>query len=161
MKKVLLVSLFAAASVAAIAQQPVAPAIGVYIQPVSGGGQYCIDAHHDQDRDGNQVFIHKCHGVENERWTVTASPDNKHAIVGIGGYCLDVRGGATATGMASAAQLWQCDFQENQRFSLTPQGQIKEERTGKCLIATAPQDAAPLVLDTCKSTQREFFVMVK
>jgi len=81
-----------------------------------------------------------CHGSENQRWTITASQDNKRAIIGIGGYCLDVRGNGPQ-GNGTPTQLWKCHFGDNQRFAFSPDGRIREVRTGKCLIAVAPQMA--------------------
>lgn len=130
--------------------------VNVQIQPVSGGGQFCVDAKGDQARDGDQVFIYRCHGSENQRWTVTSSVNDQHAIIGIGGYCLDVRG-ISSRANGTPVQLYQCHFQQNQRFHFTPDGRIKEVASGKCLIAVAATDGAPLVLDRCMNTPDEIF----
>jgi hypothetical protein len=157
MCKISALFLLMVASIAAVAQGP-NNGVSVQIQPQSGGGRYCMDARGNRDQDGVPVFIYQCHDSENQRWTITTSVDNRHAIVGIGGYCLDVRG-TNSTGNGTPTQLWKCHFGDNQRFSLEPDGRIKEVRSGKCLIATAAQDAAPLVLDTCKNTIREIFMI--
>ncbi len=69
--------------------------------------------------------------------------------------------GTNATANGTPAQLWKCHFGENQRFAMDADGRIKEVRSGKCLIATAAKDGAPLVLDTCKNTPQELFVIRK
>jgi len=157
MRKLLLFALLLIASVAAHAQDP-NTGVGVQIQPVIGNGHFCLDARGDRDQDGVPVFIYMCHGSENQRWTITASQDNKRAIIGIGGYCLDVRGNGPQ-GNGTPTQLWKCHFGDNQRFAFSPDGRIREVRTGKCLIAVAPQDGAPLVLDTCRNTPQEIFAI--
>lgn len=118
----------------------------------------CLDARGDRDQDAAPIAIYGCHGSENQRWTVTASQDNKHAIVGIGGFCVDVRG-VNATNNGTPAQLWKCHFGENQRFSFMPDGRIREVRSGKCLIAATPKDGTPVVLDTCKNTPGEVWAL--
>lgn len=132
--------------------------VSLQIQPKIGGGHFCLDARGDRDQDGAPVAIYSCHGSENERWAVTASPGNQHAIIGIGGYCLDVRG-TNSTGNGTPAQLWKCHFGENQRFSIQPDGRIKEVRSGKCLIAATPKDGTPVVLDTCKNNPGEVWTL--
>ncbi len=149
--------LFVAGGTAALAQGP-NTGVAVQIQPRTGNGQFCLDARRDQEADGTPVFIYQCHGSENQRWTITASPNNQHAIIGTGGYCLDVRG-TNSTGNGTPVQLWKCHFGENQRFATDADGRIKEIRSGKCLIATAAKDAAPLVLDTCKNSPQELFLV--
>ena len=142
--------------VAAVAQGPTTD-VAVQIQPVIGNGHFCLDAEGNRDHDGVPVFIYACRGSENQHWTVTSSVNNQHAIIGIGGFCLDVRGNGAANG--TPVQLWKCHFGDNQRFSLNPDGRIVEVRTHKCLIATAPRDRAPLVLDTCSNTPQEIFAI--
>ena len=132
--------------------------VAVQIKPVIGNGQYCLDASGNRDADGTPVFVYKCHGSENQRWTISSSTGNEHAILGIGGSCLDVRG-SNSTGNGTPVQLWRCHFGDNQRFALRPDGRITEVRSGKCLIALAPRDGAPVVLDQCKNTPQEIFAI--
>ncbi|WP_158914552.1 RICIN domain-containing protein [Caulobacter sp. S45] len=61
-----------------------------------------------------------------------------------GGLCLDVRGRSSRAD-GTPVQLWQCHFGANQRFALSPDGRIHEVSSGKCLIASAPKDGAPVV----------------
>lgn len=159
MQKYVFAALLLIASTVVLAQGP-NTGVGVQIQPRSGDGKFCMDARRDQEADGTPVFIYQCHGSENQRWTISSSVNNQHAIIGTGGYCLDVRGtNATATG--TPAQLWKCHFGDNQRFGMDVDGRIREVRSGKCLIATAAKDGAPLVLDKCTNSQQELFLIRK
>ena len=142
---------------AAFSQGPVT-GVGVQIKPVIGSGQFCLDARGDRDKDGTPVFVYRCHGSENQRWTVSSSSDNKRAVLGIGGLCLDVRGAQT-TSSGTPVELWQCNFGENQRFGFRPDGRIVEVRSGKCLIATAARDQSPVVIDQCRNTPQEVFAV--
>ena len=79
-------------------------------------------------------------------------------VVGQGRYCLDAGGGSPQPG-ANTTQLWRCHFGATQRFVFTPDGHIRESGTNKCLMAVAPRDAAPVVLDTCNANRNEAFVV--
>ena len=138
------------------AAQAAVTGVSVQIEPVAGAGKLCLDAKGDRDSDGIPVIVYECHGSENQRWTITSSPDNKHAIIGLGGYCLDVRGGA-ARGNGTPVELYQWHFGANQRFSMGGDGRIREVESGKCLIASALKNDSPLVLDTCTNAPTEVF----
>ncbi len=151
--------LFVAGGAAALAQAPKGD-VSVQIQPRIGNGNFCVDAKRDAESDGTPVFIYQCHGSENQRWTVSSSVNNQRVILGTGGYCLDVRG-TNASANGTPTQLWKCHFGDNQRFSLEPDGRIKEVRSGKCLVATAVKDGAPLVLSPCTNAPGEVFMLRK
>lgn len=68
--------------------------------------------------------------------------------------CVRFRG-SQATGNGTPVQLWQCHYGKNQRFNVLPTGQIKEVESGKCLIAKAANDRAPVVLDNCVNSPME------
>jgi len=148
-----------ASSITARAQDPVA-GVNVQIEPLIGDGHFCLDIHADRTQDGVPVFIYGCHNVENQRWTITSSNDNRHAIVGAAGMCLDVRG-TNSQANGTPTQVWQCHFGDNQRLSFSPDGRIREVRSGKCLMAVAPRDGAPLILNDCRNTPQEVFVIRK
>jgi hypothetical protein len=121
---------------------------------------FCMDAKGDQARDGTPVNIYKCHGRENQRWTVTDSEGGKSAIVGIGGMCLDVRGGhSKATG--TPIQLWKCHFGTNQRFEVQQGGHIVEVESKKCLYALEKKEGSPIVLDECGDIANEMWLLQK
>jgi hypothetical protein len=140
----------------AVCQGP-STGVGVQIKPVIGNGQYCLDASGGRSADGTPVFVYQCRGSENQRWTISSSIGNEHAILGIAGLCLDVRGNMTGNG--TPIQLWKCHFGDNQRFALRPDGRITEVRSGKCLIAMAPKNSSPIVLDNCKNIPQEVFAI--
>jgi hypothetical protein len=156
MRKLFVFFFVLATSMAANAQK-VSPDVSVQIQPISGGGSFCLDAARDVTHDGDKVQIWQCHGSANQRWTITTSTDDKErAIIGIGGYCLDVRADSTQAG--APAQLWKCHFQQNQRFTVEPDGHIFERVSGRCLVATAPQNGASVVLNSCQNTPGQRWV---
>jgi hypothetical protein len=122
-----------------------------------GGTHYCMDASLDHGiHDGDPVYVYKCHGRENQRWTVTQSVGGETTLVGVDGFCLDVRGASKSAG--TPVQLYQCHFHENQRFVAQQDGHIKEVASGKCLEALSPSDRAPVVLDSCKGTPNQIWV---
>ncbi len=129
---------------------------GANLKIVSKAGDFCMDAKGDKKADGTPVFMYKCHGHENQRWSVTESNDGKSAIVGVGGYCLDVRG-AHSKKDGTPIQLWKCHFGDNQRFVVANDGHIKEAASGKCLMGTNEKDGAAIVLDECGSTKGELW----
>jgi hypothetical protein len=125
------------------------------IRSVAGGDQYCLDASLDhREKDGDPVYVFKCHGRENQRWAVTHDTNGESAVVGLGGYCLDVRGEHSRAN-GTPVELWECHYGKNQRFRVLPTGEIKEVESGKCLMALKEGDRAPVVLDTCQNSPLE------
>jgi hypothetical protein len=114
----------------------------------------CMDAEGDHKVDGDKVMMYKCHGKENQRWTVTTDENGQSAIVGTGGFCLDVRGTHSFKD-GTPVQLWKCHFGNNQRFTISGDGQIREVQSGKCLLATHEHDGASIVLDECNHWKHE------
>ncbi|MHB8285786.1 MAG: RICIN domain-containing protein [Caulobacteraceae bacterium] len=141
---------------AVAAHASVVSGVGVEIRPAAGKGQFCLDAKNKGDANGVPIQVWQCHGTPNQVWTVSSSSGNAHAILGQGGLCLDVRGQSSRAN-GTAVQIWQCHFGANQRFALSADGRIKETSSGKCLIASAAKNGAPLVLDTCTNTPDEVF----
>ena len=159
------------------------------IASAPGGGQFCMDAQGDRKADGTPVYIFRCHGRENQRWTVTRNVDGTSAITGTGGLCLDVRGGGTRDG--TPVQLWQCHFGGNQRFRVLDDGRIQEVGSGKCLMVMpewggehghdgderwirermrlhdyehvrfSERDRAPIILDDCEGRALQFWQLMR
>jgi hypothetical protein len=159
------------------------------IRSAPGGGQFCMDASGDRQADGTPVFLYRCHGRENQRWTVTRNVDGTSAITGTGGLCLDVRGHGASDG--TPVQLWQCHFGANQRFRVFDDGRIQEVQTGKCLmvlpewigdhdhdgdsrfvwehwhhreferIRFSERDRAPIIIDDCEPRALQFWSLVR
>ena len=121
----------------------------------SGSGNYCMDAADNRKNDGTKVFMFTCHGRENQRWTVTTGAEGTSAIIGTGGYCLDVRGGVKESAAGTPVQLWKCNFNSNQRFTVGRDGTVKEQASGKCLQATADKEGAAIVIQACTGAPTE------
>ena len=114
-----------------------------------------MDAQDNKKADGTKVFLFACHGKENQRWTVTTAEAESggSAIVGTGGYCLDVRGYSRSAG--APVQLYKCHFGGNQKFVMGRDGTIKEQSSGNCLQATAEKDGAAITLGACTGAPAE------
>ncbi|MEH1854268.1 MAG: RICIN domain-containing protein [Nostoc sp.] len=110
--------------------------------------QYCLDASLDKNQEGREVYIYKCHGRENQRWTFTDGADNSSAVVGLFGLCLDIRGRSVRDN--TPVQLWRCHYGANQQFQVTSVGQIRELQSGKCLTISKPGDRQPVFIDDCE-----------
>jgi hypothetical protein len=121
------------------------------------GDQLCMDASQDRpEQNGTPVYLYKCHGRENQRWTVTHDANGQSAIVGMGGYCLDVRGSHSRAD-GTPVELHSCEFGSQQRFNVLAGGQIREPESGKCLAALKPAERSPIVLDSCVNSPAEFW----
>jgi hypothetical protein len=141
---------FAALSFAAQAQG----GTNLTIRNELGGNRMCMDASLDHPvRDGDPVYVYRCHGRENQRWTVTQSVGGESALVGLNGYCLDVRGASHEVG--TPVQLYQCHFGANQKFRVQQGGQIKDVSSGKCLASLGTSDRSPIVLDYCQRSPNQ------
>ncbi len=125
---------------------------GMTIRSAAGDDQFCMDAQGDRKGDGTQVYLWLCHGLENQRWTITRNGDGTSTIVGTGGYCLDVRGNGTADG--TPIQLYQCHYGPNQRFRVFDDGRIQEVASGKCLMVM-PQWGGPVDRDRDRDPEWE------
>jgi hypothetical protein len=125
-----------------------------------GGAHFCMDASLDHGvHDGDPVYVFHCTGRENQRWTLTQSLRGETALIGVDGYCLDVRGAGHGAG--TPVQLYQCHFQDNQRFIALPDGHIKEVASGKCLAALGASDRAPVVLDFCQASPNQIWLYAR
>lgn len=121
---------------------------------------YCIDASLDKAQEGRGVYIYKCHGRDNQRWTFTDGANGDSAIVGLEGRCLDIRGRSVKDN--TPAQLWRCHYGANQQFQVTPKGQIRELQSGKCLtIDNRPGNRKPVFIDECDGNKAQLWVLSK
>lgn len=131
------------------------------IRSAVGNDQYCLDASLDhREADGDPVYVFRCHGRENQRWTISQGTNGQSLILGLGGYCLDVRDEHSRAN-GTPVQLWKCHYGSNQRFNILPNGQIKEVESQKCLQALSEGDRAPVVLDTCLDKPLEHWNIVR
>ena len=157
-KKVHLVDIHAALTLADIGSDGIHPTDGGYVkiadawynalQPVLGAGQTwpaiptastlkgtqsgrCLDVTGANQADGTAVALWDCNGGTNQRWTPTAT---KRLMV-YGTKCLDANGNGTANG--TAVQIWDCNGGTNQQWSVNADGSIVGAGSGKCLDAYA------------------------
>lgn len=154
------ITLLAALATLACVSAARAGETNVTIRSIAGGDQFCMDAQGDKKGDGTPVYIYRCHGRENQRWTLTTNVDGSSAIVGTGGYCLDVRGRHSRAD-GTPVQLWQCHFDRNQRFRIGSDFTIREVASGKCLMALGQRDGAPIVIDDCAGLASEAWQRVR
>jgi hypothetical protein len=113
---------------------------------------FCMDARGGEAKEGTQVFVWRCHGRENQRWTLTDGVDGQGAVIGIGGLCLDVRGRRSGDG--TPIQLWKCHYGDNQRFRFE-HDRIVETHSGKCLtISHEIKEGAAVFIDDCGEHHR-------
>ena len=125
-----------------------------------GDDHLCMDASLDHGiHDGDPVYIYRCHGRENQRWTVTQSIHGESALVGVDGFCLDVSGAEKHDG--TPVQLYQCHFGSNQRFVVQQEGHIKEVGSGKCLASRGNKDRSPVVIEDCHDTPNQIWLFEK
>jgi Ricin-type beta-trefoil lectin domain len=114
-----------------------------------------MGAQGDKASDGMKVAMEPCQPrADNQRWTITTGEGaGGAAIVGLDGFCLDVRGSSGAAG--APVQLYSCHFKFNQRFIVGKDGTIKEQTSGKCLQGESDKPGALIVLAACKGAPSE------
>lgn len=109
--------------------------------------QMCFDPNGEKPVAGAAIILWKCHGKESQRWTFADQPDGTNTLLGIGGFCLEVKGHVAVDG--TPLQLSTCTGQNNQRFRHNADGRIVEVETGKCLTAGTSAEATPVAIDEC------------
>ena len=112
-------------------------------QLVSGNTNECVNVPwHGYQIDGTQVRLLQCIGRPNQQWSI-----NNGQIIGVGGACLDVQGGAATDG--AGVIFVTCNGSPSQHWNTT-NGHIVGIG-GKCLDITDgnPSDRAPLIIAPC------------
>ncbi|MEV4944962.1 ricin-type beta-trefoil lectin domain protein [Streptomyces sp. NPDC053755] len=103
---------------------------------------------------GGRHFAYSVPGRTSATFTWSGSPTEapgaSGALVGLGGKCLDVAGGAAADG--TPVQLWDCNGSAAQRWTVGTDGTVRA--LGKCLDVTsgATADGARTQLYTCNGS---------
>jgi hypothetical protein len=115
-------------------------------------GSFCMDASLDAGQRGHEVYIFKCHGRYNQRWTLLQNADHTTSIVGFDGRCLDITGARVGDGVA--LQLYPCHLNPNQKFERR-QGMLVEKQSGKCLTTAFGKDRNPIYLDECTGRKEQ------
>ncbi len=124
-----------------------APASAVSGTPIRGvpSGR-CLDVLGDVKTSGTAVVIYRCHGKENQAWTLTGARELR---VFDGALCLDVTGADTTS--PASVQTHTCNGGANQRWQLHPDGTITGEQSGLCLDVSGARtaDLTAVQLWTC------------
>ncbi len=120
----------------------------------SGDAGFCMDASLDPGQRGHEVYIFRCHGRFNQRWTILDNADHTISIVGFDGRCLDVTGGRVGNG--TPLQLYPCHLNLNQKFERR-NGMLVERQSGKCLTTGFGRDRMPVFLDMCNGRKEQIW----
>lgn len=70
--------------------------------------ELCVDVPGERAANGVKVFMYKCHGRLNQRFT------HVNQTLQVMGYCLELPGGKATNG--TRAQLWKCNGGNNQKW---------------------------------------------
>jgi hypothetical protein len=113
---------------------------------------FCVESASTGGPEGRTVYMSTCVNRDNQHWTFTWDTGNNSVIVGGEGLCLDIRGRKVGDGQP--VQIWKCHYGDNQRFTFTASGHLREVKSGKCLdIAQAQQNAA-VSINECNETKK-------
>ncbi len=119
---------------------------------------FCVESASTGGPEGRTVYMSQCAVRDSQHWTFTWDTGNNSVIVGGEGLCLDIRGRKAGDGQP--VQIWKCHYGDNQRFTYTASGHIKEVKSGKCLdIAGAALNAAVSINDCNETKQTQIFVL--
>jgi hypothetical protein len=118
----------------------------------SGNDGFCLDASLDAGQRGHEVYIFRCHGRYNQRWTVLDNADHTVSLVGFDGRCLDISGRRVGDG--TPLQLWPCHLGDNQKF-VRRNAMLIERHSGKCLTTAFGRDRNPVYLDECNGRREQ------
>jgi hypothetical protein len=125
---------------------------GWFLVKSADNGDFCLDASLDQGARGREVYIFKCHGRFNQRWTLTNNNDHTVSIVGFDGRCLDISGGRVGDG--TPLQLYPCHLGPNQKFERRG-GTLVDKHSGKCLTTAFGKDRNAVYLDECTGRREQ------
>jgi hypothetical protein len=117
---------------------------------------FCVESASTGGPEGRTVYMSQCAVRDSQHWTFTWDAGNNSVIVSGEGLCLDIRGRKPGDGIS--VQIWKCHYGDNQRFTFTANGHIKELKSGKCLeIAQAAQNAAVFINDCAETKKQQIF----
>jgi alpha-galactosidase len=138
-----------------IAPQTTVPTTPSYTLTARHSGKL-VDVYNGASTDGANIVQWAANGQTNQRWQFRDAGGGYYQVVGAGsGKCLDVNGGATATGDGVKVVQWTCNGGTNQQWRLQDAGsgyvQLIARHSGKCLDVynAATTDGAQLVQWTC------------
>ncbi|MEO7110529.1 MAG: RICIN domain-containing protein [Polyangiaceae bacterium] len=124
----------------------------------SADPSFCVESASTGGPEGRTVYIATCAVRDSQHWTFTWDAGNNSVIVGGEGLCLDIRGRKAGDGQP--VQIWKCHYGDNQRFTYTTSGHIREVKTGKCLdVAQTAQSAAVSINECVETKKTQIFVL--
>jgi hypothetical protein len=119
---------------------------------------YCVESASTGGPEGRTVYMSQCVARDSQHWTFTWDAGNNSVIVGGEGLCLDIRGRKAGDGQP--VQIWKCHYGDNQKFTYTASGHIKEIKSGNCLdIAQAAQNAAVSINPCVEAKKTQIFTL--
>ncbi len=108
---------------------------------------FCLETNAGTHSTGPSVYVKKCDGRPEQRWTLTDGADGTNVIVGNLGMCLAIDHHAASP---KPAKISSCNYGKSQRFTVTAAGEIIEVRSGQCLtIGAVVADGKPVFLKPC------------
>jgi hypothetical protein len=81
-----------------------------------------------------QVYIARCTGRTNQRWSLTDGEDGASVVVGDLGLCLVTE----RDSREPTLEIEPCDYHSDQRFTVTPVGQVMRKHSDECLTVDDP-----------------------
>ena len=118
---------------------------------MSGNTNMCINVvNHGMPVPNEPIIMHYCDRWENQQWTFNSNG----TITGIGGYCIDVQGGAATDG--AKAVYTPCTGSASQSW-VSSEGKIKGIG-GKCLDVDGGGLEAPVIIRTCNGSLTQNWV---
>ena len=122
-------------------------------QITSGTTNMCINVvNHGSPEPGAPVILRTCDPWQNQQWSFSGNGQ----ITGVGGFCLDVQGGAPTDG--ASVNYTPCSGAPSQNWTAS-NGTIVGIG-GKCLDITGgnPGERAPLVINTCNGSPSQQWI---
>jgi hypothetical protein len=101
------------------------PATGVS-QIVSNWNNKCVDVPNGLYSDRVRLTVSDCWGGPMQKFQFAAD-----GTIRIGGKCVDVADGSTASG--AAVQLWSCNNSAAQKWTMSAAGDVVNPQADKCL----------------------------
>jgi len=122
-------------------------------QITNSNSNMCMNVvNHGSPQPGAPVIVKVCDPWQNQQWSFSGSGQ----ITGVGGFCLDVQGGAPTDG--AAVIYTPCSGAPSQNWTAS-NGAIVGIG-GKCLDISGgyPEQRAPLVINTCNASPGQQWV---
>jgi hypothetical protein len=110
---------------------------------------FCIDEA-PGNAQGRAVTLSACGTADTERWALTENADGTNAFIDSQGMCLDTTGRKIGDGIA--LKVFDCRFNDHERFSYTALGLVQVKSTDACLRVPGAANGTAVSLAKCDST---------